>query len=302
VKFPVLLSALVLILLLLTSSHGQQARTTIRAQVDLVNVLFSVFDKKGKHIQGLTQRDVEVYEDGVRQAVEFFGHASGATSEPLTIVMLVDASGSVKDKLALEKSIASDFLKEVLRPEKDLAAIVAFDSNVELVQDFTADLERLNAGLRSITAGGSTSLYDAIYLAAGEELKIEASRKVIVILSDGEDTASKISRREAIDAAQRSDVTVFCIGVKSPDFGANFGALKDCSRETGGRFFEAKIDWRQITGAFREIIDTLKQQYNVSYYSTNTKKDGTFRRIQIRVKKDHPRVQHRIGYFAPRLQ
>ncbi|HEY2931725.1 MAG TPA: VWA domain-containing protein [Acidobacteriota bacterium] len=276
---------------------GQQ--TVIRAQVNLVNILFTAFDKKGKHVAGLTKKDIEVYEDGVKQTIEFFSKPSESQTEPLTLAMLVDASGSVRDKLAVEQMIASDFLKDVLQPKRDLASILSFGEDVELIQDFTSDLGRLDNALHSVKPGGSTALYDAILLASEQHLNAEAGRKVIVILSDGEDTSSRTTRKEAIEAAQKSDVTVFSIGVKS-DFGSDWGALRECARETGGRFFEAKVNAQQISNAFQEILNIIKQQYNVSYYSSNPKKDGSFRRVQVRVMKDNVRVQHRSGYYAPR--
>lgn len=286
---------------LLLFAQQTQSQTIIRAQVNLVDVLFSVFDKKGKHIEALTKNDVEVFEDGIKQNIEFF-HREGESGppQPLTIVLLVDTSGSVRDKLGLEQVIALDFFKNVLRPKKDLAAIIQFDSEVALVQDFTDDLDRLGAALRSLRAGGSTMLYDAVYLAAEEKLKSEAGRKVIVALTDGADTASKITRKEAIVTSQKNDVILFGIGVKSREFPEDFGALKDLARETGGRFFNPQSNMREITEAFQEILTTLKKQYSVSYYSINQKKDGSFRRLQIRVKRDNIRVAHRSGYYAPR--
>ncbi len=284
--------------------HGQKAQTptVIRAQVNLVNILFSVFDKKGKHIEGLIQKEVEVYEDGVKQNIEFFrGEGdSGAQAEPLTIVLLVDTSGSVKDKLGFEQTIASDFFRNILRPKKDLAAIIQFDSEVALVQDFTDDLNRLDVALHSLRAGGSTMLYDAVYVASEQVLKGEAGRKVVIIVSDGADTASQTTRKEAIVTAQKDDVIIFGIGVKSPEFPEDFGALKELARETGGQFFNPRTSMREISEAFQQILNTLKKQYNVSYYSSNTAKDGSFRRLQIRIKRDSVRVLHRSGYYAPR--
>ncbi|HEV8131566.1 MAG TPA: VWA domain-containing protein, partial [Acidobacteriota bacterium] len=245
-----------------------QAPTVIRAQVNLVNLLFSAFDKKGKHVEALNKNDVEIFEDGVKQNIEFFRSegTAGEAAQSLTIVLLVDTSGSVKDKLGLEQIISSDFFRNILRPKKDLAAIIQFDSEVALVQDFTDDLNRLDTALHALRAGGSTMLYDAVYIAAGDVLKAEAGRKVIIILSDGADTASRTTRKQSIDTAQKNDVIIFGIGVKSPEFPEDFGALKELSRETGGQFFNPKTSMREITEAFQQILNTLKKQYNVSYY------------------------------------
>ncbi|MBI2821151.1 MAG: VWA domain-containing protein [Acidobacteria bacterium] len=278
---------------------AQRPEAVIRTQVNLVNVLFSVFDRKGEHVKGLSRSDLEVYEDDVKQSIEFFRYEGDVQAQSLTIVLLMDTSGSVRDKLDLERAIAMDFFRQALRPRKDLAAVIDFGSEVTLVQDFTDDLERLESALGSLRAGGNTTLYDAVYLAAEDKLKTEAGRKVLLIVSDGEDTSSRINRKEAADAAQKNDVTVFAIGVKST-FRSDFGALQELARETGGRFFNPQNDIREMTDAFHRILGTLKQQYSVSYYSTNQKKDGTFRRIQIHVKKAKTRVQHRSGYYAPR--
>ncbi|MBI4456322.1 MAG: VWA domain-containing protein [Acidobacteria bacterium] len=284
----------------LPCTFAQQSETVIRAQVNLVNVLFSAFNKKGEHIKGLSKKDVEIYEDGTKQNVEFFAYEGGAQADLLTIALLMDTSGSVKDKLGMERTIALDFFTQVLRPKKDLAAVIEFASEVALAQDFTDDLHRLEGALQSLRGGGSTALYDAIYLASEEKLKTEVGRKVILVVSDGEDTSSKITRKEAINTTQKNDVTLFAIGVKSSEFSSDFGALKELAKETGGRFYNPKLDMPEITSAFQGILTTLKQQYNISYYSTNQKRDGTFRRIQIRVKRDKVRVQHRSGYYAPR--
>ena len=279
---------------------AQEQTAVIRGQVNLVNVLFSAFDRKGQHIRGLSRSDLDIYEDGVKQNIEYFRFEGENEADSLTVVLHMDTSASVKDKLAMEQSIASDFLKEILRPTKDLAAVMEFGSEVALIQDFTDDQSRLSRALQSLQAGGGTALFDGIYLAAEEKLQSEAGRKVILIVSDGEDTQSKVKQDEAIRVAQRNDVTVFAIGVKSGFGPSDFGALEDVCRETGGRFFDARVERKSITTAFQGMTTALKQQYNISYYSSNQEKDGGFRRIQIRVKKDNVKVQHRSGYYAPR--
>ena len=155
----------------------------------------------------------------------------------MTIALLIDTSGSVKDKLDFEKATAAEFFKEILRPNKDLALIIQFDADVNLVQDFTQNQNDLLDALDSLKAGNSTALYDAVFLAAEEKLKKEVGRKVMVVITDGEDTSSRMRKEEAIQAAQRNDVLIYGIGVQGEEYGTNFGVLKKFAEETGGAFF-----------------------------------------------------------------
>src|SRR5262249_12779880 len=159
------------------------------------------------------------------QRIEYFSDLSHGSDVPLTMALLIDTSGSVKDKLEYEKTTAREFFSRVLRKNKDLALIIQFDSDVNLVQDFTDDPDRLAAALDGLQAGNSTSLYDAVFLAVDEKLKNETGRKVILVISDGDDNASRLRKEVAIEVSQRHDVIIFGIGVKS-DFGTNFGVLK----------------------------------------------------------------------------
>jgi Ca-activated chloride channel homolog len=278
---------------------AQDSQATIRSEVALVNVIFSVLDRNNRIIPGLVADDFLVFEDRQPQKIEFFGEIGKGSEVPLTIALLIDTSGSVKTKLNFEVETASEFFKGVLRKNKDLALIIQFDSDVNLVQDFTDDLSKLNQALESLTAGNSTSLYDAIYLAVEDKLKIETGRKVIVAITDGEDTASKLKKEIAIEAAQKSDVLIYGIGVRG-DFGVNFGVLKKFAEETGGLFFSPHSKLSEIQEAFRAIGEDLKSQYSLAYSSTNPKKDGTFRSIEIRPRQPGLRIRARKGYYAPR--
>jgi VWFA-related protein len=282
---------------------GQEAKeptTIIRAKVDLVDVVFSATYKNGDPVRGLSADDFEVFEDKKAQKIEYFSDLSQSTAIPLTIALLIDTSGSVKDKLDFEKATALEFFKNVLRPNKDLALIIQFDSEVNLVQDFTQNQKDLLRALNSIRAGNSTALYDAIYLAADEKLKGEIGRKAMIVLTDGADTSSKIKEREAIDAAQKSDVLIYGIGVRGDEFGTNFGVLKKFADETGGKFFSPRARFSEIQTAFQSIGEELKGQYSLAYTSGNTKKDGSFRAIEIRCKTAGVRIRARKGYFAPK--
>lgn len=279
---------------------GQDSQAIIRAEVALVNVVFTAVDRNGRPVRGLKREDFQVFEDRKLQKIEFFGELGKGSEVPLTIALLIDTSGSVKDKLEYEKATAAEFFKQVLRPNKDLALIIQFDSEVNLVQDFTQNQNDLINAMKGLRAGNSTCLYDAIYLAAEEKLKHETGRKVMVVISDGADTASKLRKEDAIEAAQKSDVLIYGIGVRSKIFGSDFGALKKFAQETGGSFFSPQAKFEEIQAAFHSIGEELQGQYSLAYTSTNTKRDGTFRSIDLRCKKGGVRIRVRKGYYAPR--
>jgi VWFA-related protein len=279
---------------------SQEPRTTIRTEVDIVDILFSAEYKNGKPAHGLKADDFEVFEDKRAQKIEYFSDLSKTKDVPLTIALLIDTSGSVKDKLDFEKATAAEFFKNVLRPEKDLALIIQFDSEVNLVQDFTQSQQALLKALSGLQAGNSTSLYDAIFLAADEKLKNEAGRKVMIVLTDGEDNSSKISERESIKTAQQNNVLIFGIGVRSEAFGTNFGVIKKFAEETGGLFFSPRAKFSEIQSAFKVIGEELGGQYSLGYTSSNRTRDGSYRRLEIRCKEKGVQIRARKGYYAPK--
>jgi VWFA-related protein len=278
----------------------QQPQTTIRAEVALVNILFTALDKNGRPVRDLKVDDFQVFENKQAQKIEYFSDLGKGSDVPLTIALLIDTSGSVKNKLDYEKSTAAEFFKEILRPNKDLALIIQFDSDVNLVQDFTQKQEDLLDALNSLKAGNSTALYDAVYLAAEEKLKGETGRKVMVVITDGEDTSSKLRKEDAIEAAQRNDVLIYGIGVRSEEFGSNFGVLKRFADETGGAFFSPRSKLAEIQEAFRSIREDIQGQYSMAYTPSDKKKDGSFRAIEIRCKVGGVRIRARKGYYAPK--
>ena len=284
----------------LMAAQAQIPQTTIRAEVPLVNIVFSALEGNNHPVPGLTMDDFLVFEDRKPQKIEYFSQLTEGSDIPLTIALLIDTSGSVRTKLDDEKATAAEFLRSILRKSKDEALIIQFDSEVRLVQDFTDDIERLVRALNGLEAGNSTSLYDAIYLAVEEKLKEAVGRRVIVAITDGDDTASKLKKDEAIDAAQRSDVLIYGIGVRSREFGANFGVLKKFAEETGGGFFSPQAKMVDIQAAFKAIGEELKGQYSLAYTPVNRTNDGTFRAIDIRCKVKGIRVRARRGYFAPK--
>ncbi len=293
-----------LALLVAPSVWGQTAQqdpdepATIKARVEVVNILATVRDKKGRYVSDLTRDDFDIYEDGVKQNLEFFHFESGEDAQPLTIVLAIDTSGSVKEKLRFEQLAATEFLRKTLRENKDMAAIMQFDSDLWMVQDFTFDLDALSQAILDIRAGGATKLYDAIYTATEDMLAQEVGRRVLVVLSDGADTQSAVSEDEAIRVAQSRDVLIYGIGVRSRIGDSDFGKLKDFANATGGLFFKSKTDLGRLLEVFSEINQEIKNQFSLGYVSTNQKKDGSFRRIEVRVKRSGLKVTHRKGYYA----
>jgi VWFA-related protein len=278
---------------------GFPQQRTIRREVAIVNIPFSALDKDGKPVTGLSVDDFSVFENDRQQEIEFFSETAKSDEVILTIALLIDTSGSVKDKLRYEIDTAAEFFREILRPSKDLALIIQFDSEVNLVQDFTQDQKDLMDALNSIRAGGNTSLYDAVYLAAEEKLRYEAGRKVMVVISDGEDTSSLVSRDEALEAAQKSNVLIYGIGVRGRGSRGGFGDLKKFTEQTGGAFFSPRAEFKDIQETFRKIGIDIKGQYSLAYVPTDKRKDGTFRRVEIRCKKRGVRIRARKGYYAP---
>jgi len=277
---------------------GQQTAPTIRAEVDLVDVIFTATDRKGKPVRGLKADDFQIFENRQAQKIEYFSDLEEGSAIPLTMALLIDTSGSVKSKLDYEIATASEFFKEVLRPNKDLALIIQFDSEVNLVQDFTQSQDDLLKALNRLRAGNSTALYDAVYLAAHEKLRGEIGRKVMVIITDGSDTSSKIRKEEAVETAQKNDVLIYGIGVQSESYRTDFGVLKNFANETGGMFFSPRATISEIREAFRAIGEELKGQYSLAYTSGNKIRDGSFRTIEIRCKVSGVRIRARKGYYA----
>ena len=277
----------------------EEETPVIRASVDVVNVLCTVRDRQQKYVTDLKQEDFEIIEDGVRQKVQFFSNETGEDAQPLTVVLLIDTSGSVKDKLGFLQEAASEFLSQTLRKNKDLAAVVQFDSEVSLIQDFTYDNSVLENAILSIRAGGSTKLYDAIWVSVNELLRHEVGRRMLVILSDGADTQSMTRDNEALKVAQEQDVVIYGIGVRSARFDSDFGKLKKFAEGTGGLFFNSNVDLQKIREAFRRINRGIKNQFALGYVSTNPRRDGSFREVKVRMKPSGLKVTHRKGYYAP---
>jgi Ca-activated chloride channel family protein len=282
----------------LPAQKAQEERVPVfRTEVEVVNVLCTV-RKGSRYVSDLSREDFEVFEDDVKQEIRYFSFESDEDAEPLNVVLLVDTSGSVKDKLRFEQEAANVFLAETLRKNKDLAAVVQFDSDINLVQDFTYDLKILEHSIEDIRAGGATKLYDAIWVAVDELLQHEVGRKILVVLSDGADTQSVMKEEDAIRIAQERDVMIFGIGVRGGRMRSDFGTLKKFAERTGGRFYNSKVKLSELQKAFAAINQAIKNQYNIGYVSTNPVQDHSFRKIKVKAKARGLKVSHRRGYYA----
>jgi VWFA-related protein len=292
----------------------EQPTTTLRVSTDVVNVLAVVKDKKGRLIPSLTKDDFQLSEEGTPQQIKYF---SRETDTPLTLGILVDTSGSEQRMLSVLQQEANAFIRQVIRP-KDLAFVMHFDLDVELLQDFTSDPARLerainetriNTGGGGVLPGtfpgaspGGTHLYDAVYLAAHDMLRNEIGRKVIILLTDGVDQGSKEDLDTALEYAQKSDVVVYSIMVEDRGFDQGFSngnsVLNKLSKQTGGDVIRATRD-QDLAVAFQQIAKELRTQYLLGYTPTNTAHDGAFRKIEVKLRDGNYRVQARRGYYAP---
>ncbi len=269
--------------------------------VDLVNVLFTVTDRRGKLVTDLSQKELKLLEDNRVQSITNF---SRETDLPLTIALLIDTSTSIRDRFKFEQEAAIDFLYRTIRPRKDKGLLITFDSAIELVQDYSDNPEVLAKAIRQVRPGGGTKMLDAIYLACQEKLKSETGRKLIILISDGDDNLSLETVNSTLEMAQRSDVAIFTISTNSSGF---FGLtapkadklLKRLADETGGRaFFPFKAE--DLSQSFQDIAAELRSQYSLAYRSSNVNRDGTFRAIKIEPERKNVKVKSRKGYYAPR--
>lgn len=300
--------------------NQDQSMETLKVRVNVVQLFFNVKDKKGALIPSQTKDDFELLEDGKPQTIKYF---TAESNLPLTLGILIDTSGSQMRVLEMEKEVGGAFLNDILR-EKDEAFLIGFDVNVDLLQDFTNDIHRLKAAMnktRINTGGGGgtiipggggnpvptgpprgTLLYDAVYLAAHDELAHEVGRKAMILLTDGEDQGSQLRVRDAIEAAQKSDSICYVLMIADRGF-YGFGGysgdseMKKLASETGGRVIEVGNKMDKLKEAFDQIAKELRSQYNIGYTSTNPNQDGAFRKIELRSKQGY-KIQTRSGYYA----
>src|SRR5579863_9601683 len=281
----------------------------IRVQVNLVNLFATVRDKHKAIVTGLKQDDFQVFEDGQPQEITYF---SAESNLPITLGILMDTSGSEYYMLSGEKEAGSRFLARVLR-KGDLAMVMTFDTDVDLLADFTDDRGMLDRAINRaqinapsggmIAQGplpssgtGGTNFYDAVYLAAHDKLSSEAGRKAIIVLTDAEDTGSKLNLQDAIEAAQRTDTVVHILLVAAD--GGDQGVAKRLTDETGGRMIVVRSE-KNLEAAFDQISEELRSQYTIGYPPTNKKRDGSYRKIKVEMKDKEYSALTRRGYYAP---
>ena len=294
---------------------------TFKVSVDVVNVFFNVKDKHGALVPNLKKEDFELSEEGQPQTIKYF---SSESNQPLTLGILIDSSASQQRVLGMEQEVGSDFLAQVLGP-KDLAFVISFDVNVDLLQDFTNSRSELRDALyhAKINNGGGgglgppglgggpipnsrpprgTLLYDAVYLASDEKLGREVGRKAMIILTDGEDQGSQMNIKQAIESAQRADTIAYVLLIADRGFYGDFGYsgdrdMRDLCEQTGGRVITVGNKFEKLKEGFDQIQSELRSQYSIGYTPTNNKRDGTFRKIEIKSKTGN-KIQARRGYYA----
>ena len=289
-----------------SAATNDETAITIRTVVNEVNLIFTVTDKHGRFIKDLKAADITLLDDNKPpEKVEDF---RSETDLPLRVGLLVDASNSIRDRFTFEQQAAIEFLSQIIRPRKDFGFVLGFDTTPEITQDFTSDADRLARGVRALRPGGGTALFDALYGACRDKLiKYQekspvTTRRAIILLSDGEDNQSRVTREEAIEMAQRADTIVYTISTNvSGTKTRGDRVLERIAEATGGRaFFPFKIE--DVANAFSEVQEELRSQYAISYKPADFAADGRYRSIQIGAANKKYKVRARKGYFAPRSE
>lgn len=282
---------------------GQEEKlTTIIKLVDEVNVVFTVTDKRGKFVKDLTKEDFAVLDDN-KPAVAVRSFRS-ETNLPLRVGLLIDASNSIRDRFKFEQEAAIEFLNQIVRPKFDAAFVMGFDTTPEVTQNFTDNTEALSKGVRMLRPGGGTAMYDAIYSACRDQIMAfdkgtTTTRRAIILLSDGDDNQSRVSREEAVEMAQKAEVIIYTISTNTSGQRLKGDkVLEHFAEETGGRaFFPFKI--QDVSDAFSQIQDELRSQYAISYKPADLQPNGKYHSIQILADNKKYKVRARKGYYAP---
>lgn len=308
VRWPFVAAACAATLQIAAAQAPQPPQIPFRAGVDLVSLNVTVTESATRYVTDLTADDFSVFEDGVKQDVTFFSR----TNLPIALALLLDTSASMDTKLPTAQEAAIGFAKR-LRPQ-DLAEVIDFDSRVIVLQNFTNSASELEVAIKKTSAGGSTSLYNAVYIALKDLKKAvaknteEIRRQAIVVLSDGEDTSSLLPFEEVLDLAKRSETAIYAIGLRAPDgpgtttkgFKEAEFVLRQFAQETGARsFFPSQLS--DLAGIYGQISDELSSQYTVGYTSRNPKRDGSWRRVVVRVNRPNLTSRTKLGYFGPTL-
>jgi Ca-activated chloride channel homolog len=299
----------------------QKSQTTIPVTVNLVDVLFTVLDRRNKLVPNLEKQDFKVIDDNIPQDIRYFSKQSDL---PLRIGMLMDTSNSIRDRLKFEQDAANNFLFSVIRRNKDQAFVMTFDDEPQLLQSFTGDTGSLRDQIMRTRAGGGTAVYDAIHTACTTQLnhpprppgdQPDVVRRVMILISDGEDNLSTHTRAEAIEMAQRTSVVIYTISTSTQwvtldDPGKEKSGnrkyhltegdkiLQDLAEETGGRaFYPYHVD--DLDQSFQDIGEELRNQYSIAYNPTNHSFDGRYHNIKIDIPEHKGyQVRARRGYYA----
>jgi len=276
--------------------------TTIRHTVNEVNVVFTFTDKHGHYVRDLKKENFKVVDDN-KPATEIRSFHAEANL-PLEVGLLVDASNSVRDRFKFEQQAAIEFLNQTIRPKYDEAFVVGFDVTPEVTQDFTDNTEKLSVGVRALRPGGGTAMYDALYFACRDKLmKAQHNgpvRRAIILLSDGDDNQSHVTREEAIEMAQRAEVIVYTISTNLSGAGHHGDkVLERIADATGGRSY-VPFQISEVSNAFVAIQEELRSQYALSYKPADFISNGRYRSIEIlALGQKGLRVRSRRGYYAP---
>ncbi len=281
---------------------GVLAQQRFRGGIDLVSLNVTVMDGL-KYVTDLSQEDFEVYEDGVKQSVSFFSR----TPQPVALAILLDTSASMEEKLPTAQEAAVGFARRMKKGDE--IEVIDFDSQVRILEPFTSDMTALERAIRQTAVNGSTSLYNAIYIALKELKKQRAQsaeeirRQAVIVLSDGDDTSSLVEYDEVLDQAKRSETAIYSIGLRQGTEGrrefkeAEF-VLRQLSQETGGRaFFPTSV--LELPKIYDQISEELSSQYMLAYTSKNNRRNGAWRRIIVRVNRPGLAARTRQGYYGP---
>lgn len=288
-----------------TLGIDDQPVEVFRTRTDEVNVIFTVTDKHNKFVKDLKESQFTFLDNNLppQQIMDF----EAETNMPLRVGLLIDSSYSIRDRFLFEQQAASKFLGQIIRPNTDQAFVVGFDEASKVTQDFTSDMNKLDHGIHVIHPGGGTALWDAVYHACKDKLMKENEdanhrtlRKAIIVVSDGDDNQSQVTRRQAFEMAQRSGVIVYAISTNLSNIldtgDHNLQLLADA---TGGRaFFPSRL--KDLTQAFRSISEELRSQYSVSYKPADFHASGQYRPIKIMADNKHLRVRAKKGYYVPK--
>ena len=287
----------------LLSAQAPNDPSRITVEVFRANFLMTVTDKKGRFVTDLTQQDFEVVESKKKQTIlEFVAE----NNLPLRLGIVVDTSNSIRDRFKFQQEAASEFVRSVIRPQTDRAIVVGFDNSAQLLADLTDDVVKLETAIRGMRPGGGTALYDAIYFACRDKLMQDQPmykfRRALVILTDGDDNASRYTRDQALEMAQKADVVLYTISTnitRIPTDGDK--VLRYLAQETGGTaFFPFKAT--DLTQSFENIANELRSQYAILYRPEPLKLDGLYHPVEIKIKtRKDLIVRTRKGYFTPRI-